>query len=92
MQMFNLSSLTVITKIHAVSLKLYVPGDSAGVASIHKWTIKVQTQPFISESKHKKLTVRKQLPFHKDKDFQQPNFFMQMLIVSMVCTAWWVDG
>ena len=38
-QMFSLSSPAVMTKIHAVSLKLYV----AGVASIHKWTIIVQT-------------------------------------------------
>ena len=32
------------------------------------------------------LTVT-QLPFHKDKGFQQLNFFMQMLIVSIVYIA-----
>ena len=39
MQMFNLSLLAVMTKIRAVSSKLYV----AVVASIHKRTITVQT-------------------------------------------------
>ena len=32
-----------------------------------------------------------QLPFHKDKDFQQLNFFMQMLIVSIVYIAGCVE-
>ena len=43
--------------------------------------------PFISESKRVKLTMQTQLPFDKDKDFQQSNFFLQILIVSIVCTA-----
>ena len=34
-----------------------------------------------------KMTMLTQLPFHKDKDFQQLNFFMQMLIVSIVYIA-----
>ena len=32
-------------------------------------------------SKQEKMTMLTQLPFHKDKDFHQLNFFKQMLIV-----------
>ena len=30
------------------------------------------------------MTMLTKLPFHKDKDFQQLNFFMLMFIVSIV--------
>ena len=33
------------------------------------------------------MTMLTQLPFHKDKNFQQLNFFVQMLIVSIVYIA-----
>ena len=42
-----------------------------------------QTLLFISESKQENLTMRTQLPFHED-NFK---FSIQMLIVSLVCTA-----
>ena len=32
-----------------------------------------------------------QLPFHKDKDFKQLHFFIQMFIVSKVYIAGWVE-
>ena len=47
--------------------------------------------PFLSKSKGEKLTIFTQLPFHKDKDFQQLNFFMQMLIASIVYIAGCVE-
>ena len=37
------------------------------------------------------MTMLTQLPFHKDKDFQQLNFFKQMLIVSLVNIAGCVE-
>ena len=63
----------------------------AGVASIYKYTIMAQTLPFISKNKQEKLTIWTQLPFHKDKDFQQSKFFKQMLIVLKACTAGCVE-
>ena len=39
---------------------------------------------FIKKQAGKKLTMLTQLPFHKDKDFQQLNFFMLMFIVPIV--------
>ena len=42
---------------------------------------------FISKIKQEKLTMLIQLPFHKDKDFKQLHFFIQMLIVSKVYIA-----
>ena len=33
------------------------------------------------------MTMLTKLPFHKDKDFQQLNFFKQMFIVSIVYIA-----
>ena len=37
--------------------------------------------------KQEKLTMLIQLPFHKDKDFKQIHFFIQMFIVSKVYIA-----
>ena len=42
---------------------------------------------FLSKSKQEKLTMLTQLPFHKDKDFQQLNFFMLMFIAPIVYIA-----
>ena len=59
MRTFNLSSLTVMVKIHTVSSKLW----QELCQSMN------ETLAFISERKQEKFTMRKQLPFHKDKDF-----------------------
>ena len=37
------------------------------------------------------MTMLTQLPFHKDKEFQQSNFFMLMFIVSIVYIAGCVE-
>ena len=37
------------------------------------------------------MTMLTKLPFHKDKEFQQLNFFKQMLIVSIVYIAGCVE-
>ena len=59
MYMFNLSSLTVMVKIHAVSSKLWQELSQ----------LMNETLPFISERKQEKIDMRKQLPFHEDKNF-----------------------
>ena len=41
--------------------------------------------------KEENLTMFTQLSFHKDEDFQQLNFFMQMLIASIVYIAGCVE-
>ena len=46
---------------------------------------------FIIKNKQEKLTMLTQLPFHKDKDFQQLKFFMLMFIVSIVYVAGCVE-
>ena len=48
-----------MVKIHAVSSKLWQ----------ELFQSMNETLPFISERKQAKFTMRKQLPFHKDKDF-----------------------
>ena len=59
MHTVNLSSLTVMVKIHAVSSKLWQELSQS----------MNETLPFISERKLEKFTITKQLPFHKEKDF-----------------------
>ena len=45
---------------------------------------------FLSKKQGGKIDNVHQLPFHIDKDFQQLNFFMQMLIASIVYIAGFV--
>ena len=85
MQMFNFV-FTVMAKVHAVSSKLW----QSLTQSINEllWH---ENYLFYQKAKEEKLALFTQLPFHKDKDFQQLNFFMQMLIASKVYIAGCVE-
>ena len=70
---------TVMTKGHAVSSKLWQElSQSINELLWHEDYLK-------SKGKQERLTMLTQLPFHKDKHFQQIIFFMQVLAVSIVC-------
>ena len=82
MQMCNMSS----AKVHAVLLKLWQElSQSINELLWH------ENYLFFSKSKQEKLIMLTQLRFHKDKDFQQLNFFMLMFIVSIVYIAGCVE-
>ena len=77
---------TVMTKVHAVSSKLWQElSQSINELLWH------ENYLFLSKSIQENLTMLTQLPFHKDKDFQQLNFFMLMFIVSIVYIAGCVE-
>ena len=75
-----------MAKVHAVLSKLLQELlQSINELSWH------ENYLFLSKSKQEKLTMLTQLPFHKDKDFQHLNFFMQMFIVSIVYIVGYVE-
>ena len=79
-------SPSVMTMVHAVSSKLWQElSQSINELLWH------ENYLFLSKTKQEKLTMLTQLPFHKGEDFQQLNFFKQMLIVSKVYIAGCVE-
>ena len=75
-----------MAKVHAVSSKLWQElSQSINELFWHENYLLYQ------KIKQEKLTMLIHLPFHKDKDFKQLNFLMQILIVSKVYIAGCVE-
>ena len=75
-----------MAKVHAVSLKLWQElSQSINELLWH------ENYLFHLKVSRKKLIMLTQMPFHKDKYFQQLNFFMLMFIVSIVYIAGCVE-
>ena len=91
----QMTVFTVMAKVQAVSSKLWqeLPQSINGLygtnITFYKCIIRKQAGKIDIVSTA--AISKRQLPFHKDKDFQQSNFFMQILIVSIVYTAGCVE-